>query len=93
VSELGRALIEQFDRDDLELLEGRLRALSADDADGGWLDTKKAAAYAGCTVPALHHAKANGDVEYEQPGGPGGKVWFQRSALDRWRQSRARLTA
>jgi len=46
---------------------------------------KAAAAYAGCSVPALRHAMRSGEVEFAQPSGQGGKVYLRRSALDRWR--------
>ena len=69
---------------DLAALAERLRPFLA--ADDGWLDAKAAAAYAGCTVPALRFAMSKGDVEFEQQV-PGGKVYLRRSALDRWRQA------
>lgn len=69
---------------DLAELAERLRPFLT--ADDGWLGAKDAAAYAGCTVPALRYAMRAGDVEFEQHV-PGGKVYFQRSALDRWRQA------
>jgi hypothetical protein len=84
VSTLGE-LLEQLDGDDLERLAARLKPfLSGDD---GWLGTKEAAAYAGCTVPALRYAMAKSEVEYEQAV-ENGKVYFRRSALDRWRAGR-----
>lgn len=48
---------------------------------------KDAAAYAGCTVPALRYAMSRDEIEYEQHVA-GGKVYFRRSALDQWRQGR-----
>jgi hypothetical protein len=84
MSELGRALLDQLDDRDLDLLAGRLAdRLSA--RGGGWLDTKAAAAYAGCSVPALRYAMSKGEVEFEQSCA-GGKVYFRPAALDQWRQ-------
>ena len=81
MSDLARALLDQLD---LAELAERLRPfLSTDD---GWLGVKDAAAYAGCSVPALRHAMSRGEVEFEQAC-HGGKVYFRRSALDRWRAS------
>jgi hypothetical protein len=82
VSTLGD-LLEQLDREDLERLAERLRPFLRADGDG-WLDAKAAAAHAGCTVEALRHARRVGALEFEQHE-RGGKVWFRRAALDRWR--------
>ena len=86
MTDLARALLDQIAADPValaRLAEGLRPYLAHDD---GWLGTKEAAAYAGCTVHALRHAVAQREVEFEQHV-PGGKVWFQRSALDRWRRS------
>jgi hypothetical protein len=79
---LVRALLEELGPNDLAELAERLRPFLA--ADDGWLGTREAAAYAGCTVPALRYSMTRGDVDFEQHV-PGGKVYFRRSALDRWR--------
>jgi hypothetical protein len=79
-------LLEQLDADELRALAERLRPFMA--ADDGWLNAKDAARYAGCTVPALRHAARTGAVEFEQRVA-GGKVWFRRSALDRWRTAQS----
>jgi hypothetical protein len=84
MSGLARALLDELGPGDLAELAERLKPyLSGED---GWLGTREAAAYAGCTVPALRYAMAKGEVEFEQRV-PGGKVYFRRSALDRWRYS------
>jgi len=85
MSELGRALVQQLDDEDLALLAKRL-AIRGDGDAGGWLGAKDAAAYAGCSVPALRHAMKSGQLTYEQAV-PGGKVWFTRDALDGWRRA------
>ena len=89
VSTLGE-LLDQLDVGDLERLAERLRPFLT--ADDGWLGAKDAAAYAGCTIHALRHAIASGELEHEQHV-PGGKVWIRRSALDRWRQDRLTLAS
>lgn len=52
--------------------------------EDGWLDTRAAAGYAGCTVNALHKAMAARAVAFEQDVA-GGKCWFRRSDIDAWR--------
>ena len=54
MSDLARALLDELGPDDLERLAERLRPFLA--ADDGWLGARDAAAYAGCTVPALRYA-------------------------------------
>jgi hypothetical protein len=82
MSSLARALLEELGPEDLAALAEALKPyLTVDD---GWLGVKDAAIYAGCTVPALRHALRQGAVEFEQHVA-GGKVYFRRSALDRWR--------
>ena len=83
MSDLARALLDEFGPDDLAALAERLKPY-LDGGDDGWMGTREAAAYAGCTVPALRYAKSRGEVEFEQRVA-GGKVYFRRSAVDRWR--------
>lgn len=83
MSAIVDALFREMSDADLAALAERLRPFLV--SDDGWLDAKAAAAYAGCTVPALRFAMAKGEVEFEQQV-PGGKVYFRRSALDCWRQ-------
>lgn len=82
MTDLARALLNELGPDDLERLAERLRPLLA--IDDGWLGARDAAAYAGCTVPALRYAMRKGEVAFEQAV-DGGKVYFRRSELDRWR--------
>lgn len=50
-----------------------------------WMDTREAASYLGFRSPSpLKKLVAARQVPYVQDT-PGGKCWFQRSALDRWR--------
>jgi hypothetical protein len=85
VSAVVAALLAELDDRALEELAAKLRPFLA--AGDGWLGTRDAAAYAGCTVHALRHAMGRGDVEFEQAC-PGGKTWLRRAALDRWRDAR-----
>ena len=50
----------------------------------GWMDAKAAAAYAGCSLNALHKAMAAREVEFRQDT-KGGKAWFRAEWLDQWR--------
>lgn len=76
------ALIAELDDQALAQLAEKLRPYLA--GDDGWLGTRDAATYAGCSLNSLRHAMANGEVEFTQHVS-GGKAWFKRSALDRWR--------
>lgn len=49
-----------------------------------WMDARAAAAYAGCSLNALHKAMAAREVEFRQEV-RGGKAWFRAEWLDRWR--------
>jgi hypothetical protein len=85
VSDLACALLAELGPDDLAELAERLKPYLVA-VDDGWLGTREAAAYAGCTVHALRHAMKRGEVEFEQHL-PGGKVYFRRSWLNRWRSA------
>jgi len=68
-----------------ELAPLLVRAMPAQEtAPVGWLDARAAAAYAGCTLNALHKAMAAREVEFRQEV-KGGKAWFRAEWLDRWR--------
>jgi len=88
VSALGRALLQELGPDDLAEL-ARLLEPFLQPPDDGWLSVKAAAAYAGCTIPALRHAMRTGVVRYSQ-GTDGGRVYLRRSELDRWRYDGSR---
>lgn len=49
-----------------------------------WLDSSQAADYLGMTRDALHKHTSARTIPFEQEG-PGCKLYFRRSALDRWR--------
>jgi hypothetical protein len=81
--ELPGHLLEAIAQRAAELVAEKLSAQAAGGEDR-WLSTRDAAAYAGCTVNALHKAMARGEVEFEQEG-LGAKAWFRKSHIDRWR--------
>lgn len=51
---------------------------------GGWMDTRAAADYAGCSVHSLRKAIAARELEIRQDT-KGGKVWIRREWIDQWR--------
>ncbi|MGB0094531.1 MAG: helix-turn-helix domain-containing protein [Solirubrobacteraceae bacterium] len=91
--ELARALVLSLDDEALDLLVDRLapriHARLRDRADrhlsDEWLDSKRAAAYLGVSVNALHKLTAARTIPFEQDS-PGCKCWFRRAELDKWRR-------
>jgi excisionase family DNA binding protein len=68
-----------------DLVAERLaRTLSTSSTEDRWLDAKGAAEYLGLSVDALHKRTATRGIPFTQDA-PGGKCWFRRSELDRWR--------
>ncbi|MFL5900336.1 MAG: helix-turn-helix domain-containing protein [Solirubrobacterales bacterium] len=66
-------------------LAPRVAALLQEAADiDQWLDSGQAADYLGMTKNALHKLTSAREVPFEQDG-PGCKLHFRRSELDRWR--------
>jgi hypothetical protein len=94
MSALGRALLDELGDDDLAALAQLLAPYLPSPAapDDGWLSTRDAAEYAGCSVNALHRAMAAREVAFEQAG-PGGKAWFRRAAIDAWRRGDGPINA
>jgi hypothetical protein len=90
-SDLAGAIVASLDDSALDALadllapklEQRLKPAVADD---GWLDAKRAAAYVGLSMNALHKLTAERAIPFEQEG-PGCKMWFKRSELDAWRRT------
>ena len=68
-----------------ELLAPYLPAAETPVEPERWMDSRKAAAYAGTTLRALHKAMAAREVHFEQDC-PGGKAWFKRADIDAWRR-------
>jgi excisionase family DNA binding protein len=92
VSALGRGILDALDEGDLAALAERVAPFlspSAPPADDGWLSTRQAAAYAGCSLNALHRAMAAREVRFEQSCA-GGKAWFKRTDIDAWRRGDGR---
>ena len=90
---LARALLEALDDDALEALAERLApriACRLPSSEQGWLDAKGAADYLGLpSVHALHRLSAERRIPCSQDR-EGGKLYFRRSALDRWRTEQER---
>ena len=60
-------------------------ALSArESTQPGWMDSKSAAQYGGCSVHSLRRAMAAREVRFTQDS-PGGKAWFKAEWIDAWR--------
>lgn len=67
-----------------ERVAARLAAQAQNSASDGCLDTKHAAAYAGCSVNSLQKAMRAQEVHFAQDG-HGRKAWFKREWIDHWR--------
>ncbi len=80
VESLDDAALEHLAERLVPHLEGRTQA-----SDDRWLSASDAAAHLGISVHALHKLTAARAVPFEQDG-PGCKLWFRRSDIDRWRQ-------
>jgi hypothetical protein len=94
MSDLALALLDSLDETGLALLASRLAPhlqSLLDQAPAGegdeWLDSRRAAQYLGISRYALHKLTSERAIPFEQEG-PGCKLWFQRSALDAWREAR-----
>lgn len=90
---LARAIVLALDADALNLLADRLaprlqarviRDQGLGDVEDEWLDSKRAAAYLGLSLDAIHKKTAARSIPFEQDG-PGCKCWFRRSEVDLWR--------
>jgi excisionase family DNA binding protein len=86
-----KAIVAALDEQALDELAARLaprltERLEYPEPDG-WLDGQTAAEHLGITRSAFHQLTAARDLPFEQDT-PGGKLWFRRSDLDRWREGR-----
>ena len=93
MSPLARALLTELadDPEALRELAARLASFMPAPAaldDAGWLDAKRAAEYAGCSVHSLHQAMAARRVHFEQET-PGGKAYFRHADISTWRRGGA----
>ena len=95
MSDLADALLNALDADALdrlaEQLAPRLAGRLAADAPepDRWLDTRGAADHLALSVHALHRLSADRRIPAAQDK-PGGRLYFKRSELDRWRSERSR---
>jgi excisionase family DNA binding protein len=89
VSALSQALLAELDDDGLAELALKLAPYLPQpgpaEADR-WMTTREAAEYLGMSVNALHKLTAARKIPFEQDT-PGGKCWFLKSELDRWRRT------
>jgi excisionase family DNA binding protein len=95
VTDLAAALLDTLDEDALDRLAERLAprlagrlAAGTPQADG-WLTSREAAAHLGVSLHALHRLSADRRIPASQDR-PGGRLYFRRSELDRWRSERSR---
>lgn len=90
---LAQAVLDALSDDALEALADRLApriAARLSASEDGWLDAKGAADYLGLpSVNALHRLSSERRIPCSQDR-EGGKLYFRRSALDRWRSEQER---
>ena len=96
MSDLAAALLEALDEAALDRLAEKLGPRLAGSLAAGagpepdrWLTTREAAAHIGVSVHALHRLSADRRIPASQDR-PGGRLYFRRSELDRWRSERSR---
>jgi excisionase family DNA binding protein len=65
------------------VLRSELGGIDSD--DDRWLTAREAAAYVGLSVQALYRHTSARTIPFEQTE-TGGKMWFKRADLDRWRR-------
>jgi excisionase family DNA binding protein len=90
-ADLGRALLASLDDGALDELATRLAPMLAGKLPTAervvadkWLTAREAAAYLGLTLDALHKRTRRRSIPAVQESA-GGKLYFLRSELDRWR--------
>ena len=94
MTDLAAALLDALDADALDRLAEQLAPrlagrLAADDGPDRWLDARGAADHLALSVHALHRLSADRRIPAAQDR-PGGRLYFRRSELDRWRSERSR---
>ena len=77
--EIPSELVELIARRAAELVAAR-------PSDDGWMDARAAAEYLALPRSTLHKLTAAREIPFSQDG-PGGKLYFKRSALDQWRRA------
>ena len=91
MTDLAAALIASLDAEALDALADQLAPrlagrLAADAPEPDrWLDTRGAADHLALSVHALHRLSADRRIPASQDK-PGGRLYFKRSELDRWRR-------
>jgi excisionase family DNA binding protein len=53
-----------------------------------WMSIETAARYLDCPPERLHKLKQRHQIPHAQDG-PGGRIWFEREALDQWMRKRS----
>ena len=98
MTDLAAALLEALDDDALDRLAERLAPRLAGRLAVGtgpepepdrWLPAREAADHLGVSIHALHRLSADRRIPASQDR-PGGRLYFRRSELDRWRSERSR---
>ena len=95
MTDLAAAFLDALDEDALDHLAERLaprlagRLAAGHTAPDRWLPAREAAAHLGVSVHALHRLSADRRIPASQDR-PGGRLYFRRSELDRWRSERSR---
>jgi excisionase family DNA binding protein len=92
VTALGKALLDSLAPSDLAELAQTLQpylAPAITPAEDRWLTSKQAADYLAISVHALHRLTSERRIPFEQSG-PGGRCYFRKSELDRWRSAWSR---
>jgi excisionase family DNA binding protein len=91
VTDLARLLLDSLDGDALDALAvelaPRIRARLVAEAkppEDAWMGSSDAARYLGMTRQALYKLTSARAIPFTQDT-PGGRCWFRRSELDRWR--------
>jgi excisionase family DNA binding protein len=90
MTDLGRALLDQLDADDLRRFAERLAPyLPHDDDEDRWLTSHEAAEYLGVSYSTISKLVAARTIPSTQEV-EGGRHYFRRADLDGYRQGRTR---
>lgn len=82
---VAAAIIDELSERELAELAQRLEPYIAPPQDQ-WLDAKQASEHLAISIETLHRHTSNRAIPFHQDC-PGGKLYFKRSELDRWRES------
>jgi excisionase family DNA binding protein len=81
----ARELVDALGPEELAALAERLAPYLPAPASDGWLNSAQTAEYLAISRDALKRLTASRSIPFEQDH-PGGRCYFLRSELDRWRQ-------